>query len=559
MRHIRLLAITLVIVVGPTLGAAVSQRGRAAIGLDNIRAIELGAVAFRDLPIHRSLIVSVAGQGAEVVHVGDDAEGRAMGVRPGDIIVSVDDVRVRGAAHLQRLLSETSSVTGAILAVAQPGGMTRIAWRPTAAVDLDAIDVLSPLTGRLAIEAMDLTPQLGACLGSKTGALVTVVREDSAGARLGLRAGDVITHVNGRRGDTRTDLETLGGEAPESLVVSVVRRGRPLDLAAAVGRTPPGDGASKRASGDVGLGVQDIAEGAMVFSAFGAAARVGLAPSDVITIVAGEKVRGAEHVVRILREATPGKPVALTVVRQGAPRTVTIDVPAQPPLSPRGSLALEVERQRFRSPELEASFLDTADGVILLALGRKGLAERSGLRVGDLLVMFDGEAVTGARHLLRTVGEAVPGRTAVVQVRRDGTDLSIPLRLTASPDPFFTRTEIRDSYVRNYGENLLGVTVVALTPQLAAHFGAPAGAFVTAVPPDSRGAAAGVAACDVITRVSRSHVREYTDMPRADRYAGAHPLEVDVIRHEQALHLTAPALAPADPEQAARGRQGAPK
>jgi membrane-associated protease RseP (regulator of RpoE activity) len=50
--------------------------------------------------------------------------------------------------------------------------------------------------GRLGVTLQSLTPQLGEYFGTKDGALVSGVAEDSVAARAGLKAGDVITAVN---------------------------------------------------------------------------------------------------------------------------------------------------------------------------------------------------------------------------------------------------------------------------------------------------------------------------------------------------------------------------
>jgi S1-C subfamily serine protease len=54
-----------------------------------------------------------------------------------------------------------------------------------------------PGRGRLGVSIQSLTPQLADYFGTKNGALVTSVQPDSPAAKAGLKAGDVITSVNG--------------------------------------------------------------------------------------------------------------------------------------------------------------------------------------------------------------------------------------------------------------------------------------------------------------------------------------------------------------------------
>src|SRR5262249_48312891 len=59
---------------------------------------------------------------------------------------------------------------------------------------------------RLGVTVQELTQQLGDYFGSKDGVLVTSVTDGSAASRAGLKAGDVITSVNGGRIHSREDL-----------------------------------------------------------------------------------------------------------------------------------------------------------------------------------------------------------------------------------------------------------------------------------------------------------------------------------------------------------------
>jgi S1-C subfamily serine protease len=55
-----------------------------------------------------------------------------------------------------------------------------------------------PRRGRLGVGIQELTPQLAEYFGTKDGVLVTSVEPDTPAAKAGLKAGDVITSINGR-------------------------------------------------------------------------------------------------------------------------------------------------------------------------------------------------------------------------------------------------------------------------------------------------------------------------------------------------------------------------
>jgi S1-C subfamily serine protease len=78
----------------------------------------------------------------------------------------------------------------------------------------------------------DLSPQLAEYFGTKEGVLVSAVRADSAAAKAGLKAGDVITNVDGATiqtpSDLRRRLQRL--EAGDEFTLGVVRDKKSLTL-----------------------------------------------------------------------------------------------------------------------------------------------------------------------------------------------------------------------------------------------------------------------------------------------------------------------------------------
>jgi membrane-associated protease RseP (regulator of RpoE activity) len=86
--------------------------------------------------------------------------------------------------------------------------------------------------GRLGITVDDLSAQLAEYFGTKEGVLVTSVQDGSAGAKAGLRAGDVITSVNGSAVDDPADLRRRlqnVGEG-EEFTIAVMRDKKPQTL-----------------------------------------------------------------------------------------------------------------------------------------------------------------------------------------------------------------------------------------------------------------------------------------------------------------------------------------
>jgi membrane-associated protease RseP (regulator of RpoE activity) len=192
------------------------------------RGVELG-VTIRDLDSEQAKTAS--GAVVEDVRAGSAAE--KAGIHKGDVIVEFDGERVRGQRHLSRLVSETPEGRTVRTAVMRDGKRIDLSVTPATAeraVESDfeffvpGPDHMPGMPGegrrfffsephvqsfkrgegffmsgraRLGVSIESLTPQLAEYFGTKSGALVTTVQPDSPAAKAGLKAGDVITSVNG--------------------------------------------------------------------------------------------------------------------------------------------------------------------------------------------------------------------------------------------------------------------------------------------------------------------------------------------------------------------------
>jgi S1-C subfamily serine protease len=67
--------------------------------------------------------------------------------------------------------------------------------------------------------------------------------------------------------------------------------------------------------------------------------------------------------------------------------------------------------------------------VVIAAVGKDSPAAQSGVRVGDLVVRYNGEAVASPRHFYRLVVDSPPGSVARLEVLRAGTPqvLEVPV------------------------------------------------------------------------------------------------------------------------------------
>ena len=203
--------------------------------------------------------------GVSVQAVDDDSPAARAGLRVDDVIVEFDGERVRSARHFTRLVQETADGRTVKATVVRNGTRQTIDVTPEASARPFAADIVLPdiereiersiqaiprnfsfdfdadfgLGGsqrRLGITAAPLTDQLAEYFKVKEGVLVSSVTPDSPAAKAGLKAGDVITAVNGRSMDSPRELtESMRDTKPgESVELGVTRDGKAITLKAPI-------------------------------------------------------------------------------------------------------------------------------------------------------------------------------------------------------------------------------------------------------------------------------------------------------------------------------------
>ncbi len=114
--------------------------------------------------------------------------------------------------------------------------------------------------------------------------------------------------------------------------------------------------------------------------------------------------------------------------------------------------ALPIIRHAIENPEAEIAYLGVVtttvtsqlalendlpveEGAIVLDLAPQGPAERAGLRHGDVIVAFDGEAVDSTERLGELIRAQRPGERVEVEVIREGDRRTLSATLGVNPDP----------------------------------------------------------------------------------------------------------------------------
>ena len=176
----------------------------------------------------------------------------------------------------------------------------------------------------------------------------------------------------------------------------------------------------------------------------------------------------------------------------------------------------------------QAMKLPGTAGALVATVEADGPAAKAGLRAGDVVTSVGGKAITSPRDLARTIGDARPGSTVELAVRRDGAAQEIRVTLAALRDG---RERASAEQATNRGQ--VGVALAPLNDAIRQQLGLPAGtdgAVIAEVRPDSPAAQAGLKTGDVIVAVGATEVKDPDAAVRAIREATATPGSAVALR-----------------------------
>ena len=187
-----------------------------------------------ETPVGRSVKMSVLRDGKSLdLSVAPDASSGPFVVSPRDLAIVREHVTPQATEQLRKELDkarEEMEKAGEALKE------RHFEWRVAPEFDFErgGPNVFSwTMRGpRLGVGIQDLTSDLAEYFGVKQGVLVTSVTADSPAAKAGIKAGDVITSVDGKdvadSGDLRR--ETWRNEDAKELTLSIVRDKKPLTM-----------------------------------------------------------------------------------------------------------------------------------------------------------------------------------------------------------------------------------------------------------------------------------------------------------------------------------------
>jgi serine protease Do len=200
-------------------------------------------------------IAESTGPGVVIEEVQPDSPAERAGLKRSDVLVEFDGEHVRGARQFVRLVQETPPGRAVKATILRDGQKKDIQITPAAGrgagLTIDGgrlrerlgdlgtlgdrlppfdfhfdVDPSGALSGRrLGVNVDELTDQLAQYFGVSDGVLVTSVTDGSAASRAGLKAGDIITSIDGQPVRSHGDLVRALGEpgSRDEVAIGIVR------------------------------------------------------------------------------------------------------------------------------------------------------------------------------------------------------------------------------------------------------------------------------------------------------------------------------------------------
>ena len=205
-------------------------------------------------------------------------------------------------------------------------------------------------------------------------------------------------------------------------------------------------------------------------------------------------------------------------------------------------------------------------GAVITLIDHDAPAGQIGLKVNDVVLQLNGQAVEGAEQLRRMLREIPAGRKVSLEISREGNIQTLAVELAdrrAMEHEVWTKIGSgNDVFAQAPGMGILaggggdaplpggfhmpffgsslkvGAMVEPLTSQMAEYLGVPSGLMVKQVARKSEAETAGLKAFDVILKVGSDNIRTMADWERSLHANQGKSVQVTVLRDRKQQTLT---------------------
>ncbi|MCS6885583.1 MAG: PDZ domain-containing protein [Acidobacteriota bacterium] len=174
------------------------------------------------------VMVDVSDLGLKVASVLPNSPAQRAGIQVGDVITAINGKQVKDISSIRERVNEIDYDLPFTVTVLRNNNQLELSATLQKPKNTAWYGTLLTGKGRLGISLQDLTDQLREYFGveKETGVLIASVAEDSAAAKAGLRAGDVIVSINNVKVSDVEDVLREVGKIDSSICkLQVVRKG----------------------------------------------------------------------------------------------------------------------------------------------------------------------------------------------------------------------------------------------------------------------------------------------------------------------------------------------
>jgi membrane-associated protease RseP (regulator of RpoE activity) len=273
----------------------------------------------------------------------------------------------------------------------------------------------------------------------------------------------------------------------------------------------------------------------------------------------------------VYAQEAPKAPVAQADAKDDVDIDFDMDFDLQEPIAPEadrtftlflsGGTFLGVHVEDVSKENMAAYNMRDVRGVGVTEVVKDSPAEKAGLRKDDVILSFNGDAVTSTRKLNRLVSESSADQSVRLTISRGGSEQEISATLSKR-EPMnhvfndkwnkefkekfekmqkdFPKMKDGDgNFVFSWGSyRRIGVATQPLSKQLADYFGVTEGILITSVTENSPAAKAGLKAGDVITAVDGEKVDSPGDVSRAINKKQDGAVTLTVVRDRNSRSVT---------------------
>ena len=179
----------------------------------------------------------------------------------------------------------------------------------------------------------------------------------------------------------------------------------------------------------------------------------------------------------------------------------------------RGQLGVMIQPV---TKELAKQFgLTAATGALVAKVTKDSPADQGGIKVGDVILRYDGHGVTDSRELRTAVAATAPGTKVAIELQRAGTTKTVTVTIGKLEGETAEATETSTEGESQLAK--LGLTAQTLTPDLAKQFNIEnqKGVVITDVANGSAAALANLLPGDMILEVNHHEIATVADLEQA--------------------------------------------